>query len=176
MSPIAEVVTTVESYSEPIAGLNDLDVRVDQLEGLLYADLDLHVLQICDNLPLTGLSARELDDLRLFASSKSIALEEGTRGFDQGDLRIHIEIAQRLGSKILRYVPWSGAEELSTLSIEVLFDFIQPLLKDFESFDVTLALENHAEIADEDLVKLISELNSPYVGICLDTARSSCHP
>jgi sugar phosphate isomerase/epimerase len=137
------------------------------------ADLELHVLQICDNLPLSSLSDRELEALRALAASKSIALEVGTRGFDQDELRRYIEIARRLGSKILRFVPWSGKEELSSLSVEALANFIQPLLKDCETFDVSLAIENHSEIADEDLVRLVTKIKSPYVGICLDTANST---
>lgn len=137
------------------------------------AALDLHILQICDNLSLNGIPPDQLDALRELARRKNVALEVGTRGFDQDELFAYINIAERLGSKILRFVPWSGAETLSRLSIEALADFLKPLLHACELHQVTIALENHSEITDEDLVRLVDAIHSPFLGICLDTANST---
>ena len=139
----------------------------------MTAGLDLHVLQICDNLPLTGLLPNQLDSLREFACSKSLALEVGTRGFDRDELYSYIKIAVQLGSPILRFVPWSGQETLSKLSIGTLSDFLKPVLDACENHHVTIALENHSEISDEDLARLVEDMHSPYLGICLDTANST---
>jgi 3-oxoisoapionate decarboxylase len=137
------------------------------------AELDLRVLQICDNLPLIGLTVNQLDSLREIGYQKNVTLEVGTRGFDQDELHTYIGIARRLGSNILRFVPWSGKETLSKLSVKTLVDFLNPLLKDCENNKVIIALENHSELADEDLVKIVGKINSPYLRICLDTANST---
>jgi Sugar phosphate isomerases/epimerases len=135
--------------------------------------LGLHVLQICDNLPLIKLLPEQIESLGELACSKNLALEVGTRGFDQNELYSYIEIAARLGSPILRFVPWSGLETLSKLTIGGLSDFLKPMLESCENHQVTIALENHSEISDVDLVRLVEDMHSPYLGICLDTANST---
>jgi L-ribulose-5-phosphate 3-epimerase UlaE len=139
----------------------------------MTAGLGLHVLQICDNLPLTNLLPEQLESLRELAHSRNLALEVGTRGFDQNEMYAYIEIAAKLGSPILRFVPWPGAETLSKLTPSGLSDFLKPVLEACENQHVTIALENHSEIADADLAQLVEDMHSPYLGICLDTANST---
>ena len=78
-------------------------------------------------------------------------------------------MATRLGSPLLRVVldtddhhP-SADEAVSTL---------HSVLPDFERAGVCLAIENHDRFPAAVLARMLQRLDSPHVGICLDTANS----
>jgi sugar phosphate isomerase/epimerase len=116
---------------------------------------------------------RELDELKVLARQRNIFLEVGTRGFDQDELCAYIEIAKRFDSPILRFVPWNGGEAQSRLSIDGLMQFLQSLLPACQEYGITLALENHFDIPEDDLARIVLRMNHPNLGICLDTTNST---
>src|SRR5688500_6083909 len=67
-------------------------------------ELGVRVLQICDNLPDDRWSDASVDRLAREARDAGVEIEVGTRGIAAEHLRRFIEIARRLGSKILRLV------------------------------------------------------------------------
>ena len=74
--------------------------------GLLdkAAKLGVRVVQIADNLPLDQLPETELESLLGRAQSLSIELELGTRGIQAEHLRRQLQLAARLGARLLRVV------------------------------------------------------------------------
>ena len=68
------------------------------------AELGAEAVQICDNLPLAPLSDGELDALARRAADLGLALEVGTRGSSPERLERYLQVAQRLGVRILRVV------------------------------------------------------------------------
>jgi len=133
------------------------------------AELGVHVVQIGDNLPLHTLQPAQLRALEAAAQACRVDIEVGTRGIAPEHLERYLDLATRFSSRVLRVVvdtpdhrPSEG-EVLSTL---------KPLLPSFEAQGVVLAIENHDRFAATTLARLITELNSPAVGICLDTANS----
>lgn len=73
-----------------------------------------------------------------------------------------IKLANRLGIKLIRLVSMVPAF------------IIEPLLPYAEKYDVTLALEIHAGLSfgvkkTQDFIKEMKRLNSPYVGLVIDT-------
>ena len=135
----------------------------------LAADLGVAVVQICDNLPLDGLSAAELAGLVSLARELGITLELGTRSAAPGNLRRHIAIAQALGCTLLRTLLLEDGREIG---IDRGHALLAQVLPDLRSAGVTLAIANLDGHRVAELAELIHRLDSPHVGICLDTVNS----
>jgi 3-oxoisoapionate decarboxylase len=124
----------------------------------------VRVLQIADNLPLDPCSAAELDALARAAAGFGIALETGTRGISRDVLERYLAISQRLGSRMLRTL-MDGTESNAV-------EQLRACAGEFERAGVVLAIENHDRLPSADLRRIIDQVGSPAVGICLDTANS----
>lgn len=132
-------------------------------------ELSVRVVQIGDNLPLDRLSIREQEALAAAARGARIDLEAGTRGIEPAHLRGYLDIALRLGSPILRVVVDTADRHPSPDEVVAT---LRGLLPDFERARVCLAIENHDRFPARALARIIAELGSAWVGVCLDTVNS----
>lgn len=137
----------------------------------IAADLDLGLVQYADNIPFDDVSQEELIALRKKADDLGIELEIGTQSFNAQQVTKYIGIAQVLRAKILR-VALDGPD--AEVPIPELADEFVALLPLAESAGVRIAIENHFNYPAPRLVKLLEEINSPTVGVCLDVANSIC--
>ncbi|MHB1318036.1 MAG: sugar phosphate isomerase/epimerase family protein [Anaerolineae bacterium] len=133
------------------------------------ARLGVHVLQFADNLPLDGLTDAELMQFTALAHGSGVDLEVGTRGIARDLLQSYLRIALTVGSPIVRVVIDTASHRPNTDEIVVT---LKPLLQAYEAEGVTLAIENHDRFKARDLVRILQRLDSPAVGVCLDTANS----
>lgn len=131
--------------------------------------LEVRVVQIADNLPLNGFSPAELERLLAEARRLHIDLELGTCGASPEHLRHCLHLAVQLHSPLLRVV--LDTDEHHPTADEAL-EALRCVAPDFERAGVCLAVENHDRFPASMLNWMMSELNSPAVGICLDTANS----
>ncbi len=132
-------------------------------------ELGIKVVQIADNLPLDKLSNSEIESIRRFASALNIEIEVGTRGIQNDNLLVYLDLARRLNSSIVRVVIDTAdhhPEEDETIWT------IRSSLPSFERLGIKLAIENHDRFSAVTLERIIRDINSEYVGICLDTANS----
>jgi 3-oxoisoapionate decarboxylase len=129
----------------------------------------ISVVQLCDNLSLHKLSLVELEKIRKTAEDFGIILEVGTRGVEPEHLRRYLDIAQFLSSKILRIILQKND---NYVHVDEAYELIKKVLPEFEDKRIYIAIENHERHRVEELVFLIKKLDSPYVGICLDTVNS----
>lgn len=132
-------------------------------------ELAVGVLQIADNCPLDVLSHSELHRLSNYAASNCVELEVGTRGIKTPQLLKYIEIAEVLKSKLLRVVIDSAGHEPEFDEIVGLIRTVLPLL---EEKDIVLGIENHGRFKSDVFAKIVETLDSPKVGIVLDTVNS----
>jgi len=140
----------------------------DLLEAAARAGV--RVVQFCDNLPLTALSARELESLIESARQRGLQIELGTRGIaDPQALLAHLEIARRAGAPFLRVVTDSPGHEPSPREV---VERMRSVLPQFTEANVRLAIENHDRFSSATLAWLVEELGPEQVGICLDTVNS----
>ncbi len=153
----------VPGYPPPSQPLNAL--------GLVRraAERGVHLVQIADNLPLDALSSADLMALVNEAQRLGVAIEVGTRGIQPNHLRRYLEIAQRCGSSILRVVVDTRDHHPEPAEVIAV---LRRMLPEFKRAKVTLAIENHDRFKVRTLVDIIYSLDSPYVGICLDTVNS----
>ncbi len=136
-------------------------------------ELGVGVVQFGPNLPLDLLRESELARLVRQAEADNILLEYGTRGLDPSHLRKHIGLARCLSSTLLRTVPdFEVGHVPPSAEIEAQLRVVLPVL---EKNKVRLAIEN-GNIPVVELARLIKALNSPWIGITLDTANSLAIP
>ncbi|MGO9111094.1 MAG: sugar phosphate isomerase/epimerase family protein [Thermoguttaceae bacterium] len=140
------------------------------LDLLAAADeLRVRVVQICDNLPLDRLPYQEFDRLAKQAAERNIQIEVGTRGIQPEHLSRYLQLAVRLQSPILRVVVDTADHHPSP---EEVVGCLHPLLRKFTDAGVCLAIENHDRFRARQFVEIVQRLESPAVGICLDTVNS----
>jgi sugar phosphate isomerase/epimerase len=141
-----------------------------EAHGLLKKahQLGVKVLQIGPNLPLDKLPEKELTRLVEQAKAWGIELELGTRGLGNEHLRGQIRLCQHLGAGLLRTVPELGGQKVSASEI---IAYVRPLLPELEGENLHLALEN-GNLPAAELRIALDELDSPQVGIVLDTTNS----
>lgn len=135
----------------------------------LADELGLGVVQIADNLPLHLLTENTRQRLRRLADEKRISLEVGTRGILPVHLEHYLQIARELGSPILRVVVDTADHHPSA---EEVIALLRPQLPIFAKNGITLSIENHDRFKARTLADIITTLNHPFVGICLDTVNS----
>jgi sugar phosphate isomerase/epimerase len=132
-------------------------------------DLGVRVVQIGPNLPLDRLSAAELESLVAQARQWGITLEVGTTGLEPKHLRRYLAITKRVGATLLRTVPDVAGGNPPTMA--QIADQLGSIVPDLEASGVSLAIENY-KVPVVDLRRLLEALDSPWVGICLDTVNS----
>lgn len=129
------------------------------------AELGLTVVQIADNLPLQNASSLELRSIR----RSGMQIELGARGVGRDYLRRYISACHEMGATLLRVVIDSAGDEPS---LPEAAERISAIVPDLEAAGVTLAVENHDRFRAAEFAYLVGQVNSPCVGICLDTANS----
>ena len=132
-------------------------------------EFGVRVVQFADNLPLDRLSDTELEAVITRAVEWELSIEVGTRGVAIEHLRRHLALATRVGSTLLRTIPEAPGKDMP---FDEILACLQSVIPDFAAAQVKLALENHGQISVKDLRKLVEALQTPWVGICLDTVNS----
>jgi 3-oxoisoapionate decarboxylase len=158
----------VQGYPRPERPLDSMALLEKAVEA------NVPVVQIADNLPLHDLQVAELDRLREAAGERALTLEAGTRGVDPEHLARYVEIANRIGARVLRTVlsgSLCGPQQRAAAEAS-----IRQVLPALERQGVTLALENNEAFSATEFAGLIHRIASPHVGICLDTANSLGRP
>jgi sugar phosphate isomerase/epimerase len=153
----------VPGYDQPAEPMNACGVL------RLAHELGLRLVQIADNMPLHTMSEPHLAEIRAEAERLGIMIEVGTRGIGTDHLRTYLEIARYFGSPILRVVVDTREHHPSPDEVT---ELIRVMLPELEAAKITLAIENHDRFKVKALAGILDALNSPYVGICLDTVNS----
>lgn len=158
------------AWSIGVPGYEQPQAPMDAFGLLRFADeLGLKLIQIADNLPLHGLSEQERYTLRDEARQRRIAIEVGTRGILPDVVSRYIELAQFFDSPLLRVVVDTKKHHPSP---DEVVSLIQSALPQLHAAGITMAIENHDRFKVRTLAEIIERIDSPSVGICLDTVNS----
>ncbi len=152
----------IEGFEKPPKPLSVFDLLEKAKE------LEVEVLQICDNIPLSQLDEDTIRQLEIKSKEYGIALEFGTRGLDEDNIYKYIDICRYCKAKILRTILIGSEFHDLDITVERLKSFI-PLL---EQNDIVMVLENHSTHTAVQLRQIIQSVNSENLGICLDTVNS----
>lgn len=85
--------------------------------------------------------------------------------------------AHKLGSPILRTYIGFNPREVEDVQKEVDYalaqlDQVKPRA---EEYNIKIAIENHCDLKTEELLDLVQQANSPYVGVCVDLGNFMIH-
>ncbi|MBM3345960.1 MAG: sugar phosphate isomerase/epimerase [Betaproteobacteria bacterium] len=133
------------------------------------AALGLRLVQIADNMPVDGLDRPGLGSLKERAEALGIEVELGTRGIQGGNIERHIALCQFFNSRVLRIVVDTADHHPSPDDVVRIVSEQVSSLKDA---GVVLAIENHDRFPAPTLAAIIRRIDSPHVGVCLDTVNS----
>lgn len=127
--------------------------------------LGADLFQICDYPPLDDMAPAALARIRQVAADLDLTLEVGTRGVRPDHLLRYLDIAERLGSRLVRSMVQrnSGDPSLSEAP-----ELLAQVLPEFELRGVTLALETYEQVPTASLVELVESVGHSSLGIVLD--------
>lgn len=131
--------------------------------------LGIGLVQFGDNLPLTGLPGRELDECLAWAENSHIAIELGTRGLDESNLLAHLDLARRVGAPFVRLVVDAAGNEPSPQEV---VQRLRSVVEQFAGAGIALGIENHDRFTARMLAGIIDQLGPERVGVVLDTVNS----
>ena len=133
------------------------------------AESGLKLVQIADNLPLEKFPEDELNDLLGYAIQNKVEIEMGGRGMTPEHTMQCLKTAELLKSQILRMV--IDGQDFEP-DIPEISGIIKDLLPEFRSRNITLAIENHDRLMAWEFERIIQNVGSELVGICLDSVNS----
>lgn len=122
---------------------------------------------------------KALDEVRRAAEKRGLFLNAATGGTDVERLTAVLEAASRLGCTVLRTVIGGAkiggdrrnmAGKWQAFMKKTLND-LRALVPVCERTGVSLALENHQDLTSDELIGLIREVSSPWIGLILDVAN-----
>jgi 3-oxoisoapionate decarboxylase len=118
-----------------------------------------------------------LDDYgfeRVWAWGHPNGLCSGTDRAAAKDLALHIEYAARIGAKVMRIVGGSRRTRPASWTIHKrrLSAMLKSLAGPAEEHGVVLAIENHIDMLADEMLDLITTVDSPWLGVCLDTGNN----
>ena len=127
------------------------------------------LVQIADNLPLDHLNNKELHVLSQKAAELGIAVEVGTRGMSDEIISRYLEIARIFNSPLLRIVAAKSPDHPTREQILKTLKKWEPQAR---NLGIKIGLENHDKMSCKDLKYIMESIDSPFIGICLDTVNS----
>ena len=129
------------------------------------AGWDVTLFQICDYPLLEDYDPAALAALHRHAEQSGVRLELGTRGVRPEHLTRYLRIAEALDVTLVRSMI-NSAEHRPT--VDEAATLLGQVLPSYEQAGVTVALETYEQIPVKDLVRVVEEVGSPSLGICLD--------
>ena len=150
------------SYPAPVNPLSAM--------GLLEKcrEYNVSLVQICCNMPLDLMSEKQINGIRQKADEYKIVIEIGNRNVKPENLLVYLKIADRLNAKILRTMLFT---EEGSPPVKQAAAWIRQVIPAFIDSGVSIAVENHDKHTSDELIELVDRVDSPHIGICLDTAN-----
>jgi sugar phosphate isomerase/epimerase len=149
--------------------------RAKQL-GVAGVSLEACYFPTCDEAFLGRLrDALDSYDLeRVWAWGHPSGLCSGTDRQAARDLVKHLAHARKIGARVMRIVGGSRRSRPASFAVHKrrLGGMLKKLLPAAQDHGIVMALENHIDLTADEMVDLITTLDSPWLGVCLDTANN----
>ncbi len=118
----------------------------------------------------------QLDDYgfdRVYAWGHPDGLEAGKNRDEFDSMISQIKNAKLIGADVMRVVASSlmFRFEPHGPQIDILVDWFKEAVKVAEDYDIKLAVENHIDYTSDECVELLDRVDSPYLGLNLDTGN-----
>ncbi|AQA13658.1 TIM barrel protein [Streptomyces sp. SID8382] len=132
-------------------------------------ELGADVFQICDYPLIETLSDELLAEVRATADSLGIRLELGTRGVRPAHLLTYLDLAEQLGARFVRSM-LNTADHRPAVREAV--GLLREAVPAYAERGVTLGLETYEQVSTDDLLAVVTGVDSPHLGVCLDPGNS----
>lgn len=111
---------------------------------------------------------------RVWAWGHPNGLRSGTDPAEAKDLVKHLAYAQRIGASVMRIAGGSRRTRPTSWTVHKrkLGGVLKKLVGPAEKHGIVLAVENHIDMLADEMVDLITTVNSPWLGVCLDTGNN----
>jgi sugar phosphate isomerase/epimerase len=129
------------------------------------ASWDVTLFQVCDYPLLEDYDEAALAELHRHAEERGVQLELGTRGVQPEHLARYLHMAEALDVTLVRSMVNSGDHRPTT---DEAVRLLQQVMPAYEAAGVTVALETYEQVPVRDLVRVVEEVDSAALGICLD--------
>jgi|YelNatPaOPRAMG01_1025707.scaffolds.fasta_scaffold12894_2 sugar phosphate isomerase/epimerase len=131
--------------------------------------LNAKVLQICDNIDLTTLDTTELARLKDLAYKNEITIQVGFRGCELITVEKYLDIAEQLEARLIRMLI-----DLKTPGVtsESVVETLKKVVPRLERLGSVIAIENYDRCSSIDILRILAQLQSSSIGVCLDPANS----
>lgn len=138
--------------------------------------LELDGIQI-DPMHLERTDEEYLNKIAAYAGERNLYVEYGTTGIEANHLLEQLEIARRLGSPILRTYIGFNPREVADVQQEIAYALSQlEQVKGYaEKYNIKIAIENHCDLTAKQLLELVQQADSPYIGVCVDLGNFMIH-
>jgi sugar phosphate isomerase/epimerase len=138
------------------------------LESCFFSSLDDATLNsLRDYLDTNGLE-------RVWAWGHPNGLCSGTNQEAARDLVQHLAHARKIGASVMRIVGGSRRTRPASFALHKrrLVGMLKKLLRAAEDHGVVMAMENHIDLTADEMVDVITTLDSPWLRVCLDTGNN----
>lgn len=129
--------------------------------------LNCQVVQIADNLPPESFSPEQRAEAEQYAARQGLELELGARRLTPERLALMVNLAREMKVQLIRFLIDDGDYHPPLTDIASLLRDALPMLG-----EVRIAIENHDRFRAVELRRLMEQVASDRVGICLDVANS----
>lgn len=145
----------------------ELGVAGVSLESCFLPDDDAFVERVAQAIAARGLEP-------VWAWGHPDGLGSGARPQERDSLVRHLDIARRVGAGVMRICAGSRRTRPASWSEHrrALVELLRPLAEKAEAAGVVIAIENHIDLLAEEMLELVTTLDSPWIGVCLDTANN----
>jgi sugar phosphate isomerase/epimerase len=131
-------------------------------------------------LPIAMLQGEDIDAIARYAIEQRLFITLETEGYDPIRLQEAIALAKQLGVRTIR--TFAGGARLGgdrrplagrwQPFLQTVLKGLQETMTVAEQAGINLTLENHQDLASEELLWLCETIGSPYFGITLDTGST----
>jgi sugar phosphate isomerase/epimerase len=138
------------------------------LESCFLPSFDDHLLgRLRDTLDDYGFA-------RVWAWGHPDGLHSGSDRAAANDMVRHLEYAARIGARVMRIVGGSRRTRPDSWAVHKrrLGGMLRGVLGAAEAQGIVLALENHIDLLADEILDLVTTIDSPWLGICLDTGNN----
>lgn len=111
-----------------------------------------------------------LDAIRDEIKKYGLYAEIDTNGTSEADMKKALRVANHIGANVIRtYIRFS---KFDAEAYKQTTEDLKNIVPELKKYRIKIALENHEYETSEELVKIIKEVNSPWVGLHYDFGNS----
>ena len=131
----------------------------------------LRRIQLCENLNYADQGEEAVAAMVKRARELNLVVEIGMFGITEENLRRHIRLARTFGSDFIRAVIGDLDEDHQT-AVKLAVKNLKAVLKECKGEGIQIGLENHFDLATQEIVQVIEMVNDPAVGSIFDSTNA----